>query len=115
MRAKIIYCLNFLWAGFCAFTFPIAFEVIYLDITGHSKGYGYDLGSERDVSVMIGVFEMIIWLALALPSGIYVFRKTAERGRKYLMIPGFIYPALALLCVILLGGVRAYAGEVFGL
>ena len=48
MKNKILYCINFIWTSFVAFSFPICFTWIYLDITGHSKGYGYDLGSEKD-------------------------------------------------------------------
>ena len=52
MKNKILYCINFIWTSFVAFSFPICFTWIYLDITGHSKGYGYDLGSEKDISIM---------------------------------------------------------------
>lgn len=91
MKSKIIYCLNFLWTSFVAFTFPICFGWIFLDITGHSKGYSYDLGSEKDVSIMLGCIELLIWLALALPSNIYVFRKTMGKGKTYLLIPIILY------------------------
>ena len=78
MKNKILYCINFIWTSFVAFSFPICFAWIYLDITGHSKGYGYDLGSEKDISIMVGCVELLFWLALALPSNIYIFRKTLE-------------------------------------
>ena len=116
MKSKIIYCLNFLWTSFVAFTFPICFCLIFLDMTGHSKGYDYDLGPEKDVSVMIGCIELLIWLALALPSNIYVIRKTLTKGKAYLLIPIVLYTALAVICVMLtFGGWASYAKEVFNI
>jgi hypothetical protein len=116
MKSKIIYYLNFLWTSFVAFTFPICFGWIFLDITGHSKGYSYDLGSEKDVSIMLGCIELLIWLALALPSNIYVFRKTMGKGKAYLLIPIILYIALAVICVMLThGGWTSYANEVFNI
>ena len=110
MKSKIIYCLNFLWTGFIAFSFPICFGWIFLDITGNSKGYSYDLGSEKDVSII----ELLIWFALALPSNIYVFRKTLGKGKAYLLIPIVLYIALAVICVMIThGGWASYEKEVF--
>lgn len=113
MKNKLIYCLNFLWASIIAFSFPVCFALIYLSVTGHSKGYDYDLGQERDISVMLGIFGLVIWLAAALPSNIYVFRKTREKSRLYLLIPAVIYIALAALCIVLTGGWAEYSKGVF--
>ncbi len=113
MKRKVIYGLNFLWTNVIAFTFPICFAWIFLDITGHSKGYSYDLGSETDVSVMLGCFELLLWLALALPSNIYVIRKTLNKGRIYLLIPIAINLFLAVLCIIITGGWSTYSKGVF--
>ena len=116
MKSKIIYCLNFLWAGLIAFSFPICFELIFLCITGHSKGYAYDLGTEKDISIMFGCVELLIWLALALPSNIYVFRKTLGKGKAYLLIPIILYIALAVICIMItFGGWTSYAKEVFNI
>lgn len=115
MKSKIIYCLNFLWTSFIAFSFPICFGFIFLDITGHSKGYGYDLGSEKDVSILIGCIELLIWLALAIPSNIYVFRKTMKKGKLYLLIPIVLYIALAIICVFITGGWSEYLKGVFNI
>ena len=116
MKSKIIYCLNFLWTSFIAFSFPICFGWVFLDITGHSKGYSYDLGSEKDVSIMLGCIELLIWLALSFPSNIYVFRKTLSKGKAYLLIPIVLYITLAVICVMIThGGWTSYAKEVFNI
>lgn len=116
MRSKIIYCFNFLWASFIAFSFPFCFGWIFLDITGHSKGYSYDLGPEKDVSIMFGCIELLIWLALALPSNIYVFRKTSGKGKVYLLIPVILFIALVVIGILIIpGGWTRYIKEVFNI
>lgn len=104
MKSKVIYALNFLWSSIIAFSFPICLGLIYMCITGHSKGYDYDLGSEKDISIMFGCVELLIWLALAIPSNIYVFKKTKERGTFYVIIPVIVFIMLFILCVHLIGG-----------
>ena len=104
MKNKILYCLNFLWTGIIAFSFPICLGWIYMNITGHSKGYSYDLGDEAGISILFGCIELLIWLALALPSIIYILKKTAKKNAAYVFIPIVIYVLLFLLCIYLIGG-----------
>lgn len=70
-----------------------------MDITGHSKGYSYDLGDEKSISVLLGVVELIIWLLLAVPSNIYMFKCVKRK-----IIPVIIFAGLFVLCVNLMGG-----------
>lgn len=116
MKSKIIYCINFIWTSLIAFSFPICFACIYLNITGHSKGYDYDLGSEKSISIMIGCVELLIWLAIALPSNIYIVRKTLQKGKAYLLIPIALYIILAAICLMItFGGWSAFAKEIFNI
>lgn len=115
MKSKIIYCLNFLWASFIAFSFPICFGWIFLDITGHSKGYSYNLGSEKDVSILFGCFELIIWFVLALPSNIFVFKRTVKKGKLFLLIHIALYFSLAIVCIFIIGGWSEYSKVVFNI
>lgn len=115
MKSKVTYCINFLWTSFIAFSFPICFGWIFLDITGHSKGYSYDLGPEKDISIMLGCIELLIWIALSLPSNIYVFLKTKKKGNLYLLIPIALYITLAIICICLIGGWSAYLKGVFNI
>ena len=63
---------------------------------------------------MFGCIELLIWLALALPSNIYVFRKTLGKGKAYLLILITLYIVLAVICVMIThGGWASYAKEVF--
>ena len=115
MKEKIAFCLNFLWTCFTAFSFPFCFGWIFLDITGHSKGYAYDLGDEKSISIMFGAMELIVWLALSLPSEIYVFRKTISKGRLWLLAPAAVYTALILLYFCVTGGWSVYSKTVFNI
>ena len=115
MKSKIIYCLNFLWTSFIAFSFPICFGWIFLDITGHSKGYSYDLSSEKDVSILFGCVELLIWIALALPSNIYVLQKTMKKGKLFLLIHIALYISLAIICIFIAGGWSEYSKAVFNI
>ncbi len=59
---------------------------------------------EKNVSIMLGYIELLIWLALALPSDIYVFQKILGKGKAYLLIPIILYIALAVIYIILTHG-----------
>lgn len=99
MKDKILLGLNFLWSGIIAFTLPICMGWIYMDITGHSKGYSYDLGDQKSISILLGFIELIIWLLLAVPSNVYLFIKVKKK-----IIPVIIFAGLFVLCVNFMGG-----------
>ena len=89
MKDKIIFAINALWSAIIAFLFPICLGIIYMDITGHSKGYAYDLGSEESISIMFGVVELIIWLIFAILSNVYILKKLVKKN-KYLFFLYFL-------------------------
>ena len=93
-----------LWMAAAAFTMPVSIGWIALDITGHSKGYSYDLGPEKDISVMLGVFELFLWLLLVVPCGVYAFGRLYCYFVKKGVITGIIGMALLFLIMICLMG-----------
>lgn len=101
MKNKILYGLNFLWCGVITFTLPICIGWIYMDITGHSKGYSYDLGDEKSISVLLGCVELLIWIILAIPLCVRFFRKT---DNKLKIISVLIFAGLFSLCINFIGG-----------
>ena len=107
VKNKVIFFLNLVLALVIAFSFPICFQWIYLDITGHSKGFDYDLGSEKSVSVMVGAIELIIWLLLAVPSNIYIFGRIKRKTHKFALAA--VYVLLSVLCVFMIGGWGEFA------
>lgn len=104
MKNKLLFAISFLWTGWIAFSAPVCLGVIYMDITGHGKGYDYDLGSEREVGVFLGWIELIVWLAAAILPAIFVIRKTKEKGRRYLFLPIAVYAVLFLSGIFAIGG-----------
>jgi len=108
MKKKIIFVLHFLWSSFVAFTFPFCLAWIWLDISGHAKGYGYDLGSEKDISIMMGCIELFIWLILAVPSNAFVLYKIGQKKKLLLLIPVCLFIVLALICIHIMGGWSEY-------
>lgn len=93
-----------LWMAAAAFTMPVSIGWIALDITGHSKGYSYDLGSEKDFSIMLGFFELFVWLLLVVPCSIYVFRRLWRYFRIKGVIAGIVVMVLLFLVMIYLMG-----------
>ena len=113
MKNKILFVVNYLWASIIAFTFPVCFGLIYLNVTGHAEGYDYDLGPEAQISMMIGCAELMIWCVLALPSNVYIFQKLAKKSKPFLILTIALFVALAAACLMILGGWAAYSKEVF--
>lgn len=108
MKEKIILAINVLWSAIIAFSFPICLGIIYMDITGHSKGYGYDLGSEKSISIMLGFVEMIIWLIFAIPSNVYIIKKLAKNNKVLIFLYFVLFAILSGACIFLLGGWNEY-------
>ena len=104
LKQKIILSITFLWTCFLAFASPLIIGLIYMSVTGHGKGYDYDLGIERDVSIMFGVTDLIIFLALLLPSCIYVFSRFGKIGRAFTVIPTIAYIGLFIAGIYAIGG-----------
>lgn len=103
LKSKICFILSYLWTSVMMFFAPICIGIIYMDITGHSKGYSYDLGPEKDISIGIGIFELIIWLALLIPPSISLFRKI--HGKKiFIVISLAWYVLLFITGVMFIGG-----------
>lgn len=105
---KIKFGLACLWEAFISFTAPVCMGIIYMDITGHAKGYGYDLGSERDISVMIGIAELLVWLLLVLPCSIFVFREMHKYGKVFVLITVGMMALLFTGCIFVTGGFNEF-------
>ncbi|MCR4779742.1 MAG: hypothetical protein K5876_01460 [Ruminiclostridium sp.] len=115
MKKKIVYALNLLWTCAAAYLSPLAFGLIYFDITGHSKGYAYDLGPEKDVSVMFGCAGLVLGLALTLPSLIYVTVRTKRTGAAFLFLLIMLWLSLAELYVCAAFGWDTYLEMIFNI
>jgi len=108
VKKKILFGLNFLWSAFTAFTFPFCLAWIWMDITGHAKGYDYDLGSEKDISIMMGCIELLIWLFLTVPSNVTLFLKLREKHKLWTILTVILSAVLMLICIQITGGFHEY-------
>lgn len=109
IKEIIKLALACLWQSVIAFTMPFCMGLIYMDITGNSKGYGYDLGAEKDIYILFGIIELIIWLLLAVPCSIYVIKKLNTFGKKYVVIAVAVMIILFVSFVYMVGGWSEFA------
>lgn len=92
-----------IWEGILGFISPVVIGIIFMLITGHGKGYGYDLREETSFSIMFGVFCLIIWLMISLPTFIRPIIKYYEQKKLVVLIPCFTYFLMFLLSVLIMG------------
>ena len=88
-------------AGWIAFT--------YMCITGHSKGYAYNLGSEKSVSVLWGMGMLGIWLIAVVPATIWLCIK-CYRCKKPLILLPFVGFALLFISAVYFMGFNKFIG-----
>ena len=87
MLKKIKFALAVIWFSFVSFISPTWIGDMYMHITGNGKGYGYNMGAEADVSVMIGIFMLIIWIVSMLPVIIWLCKKCYDFKKVLAVIP----------------------------
>lgn len=87
MKSKLQMFFCSVWFILLSIVSPICYGIIYMNITGHAKGYAYDLGPEKDISIMIGVVELIIYLLLLIPTLLYLCKKFYNIKKWMLLLP----------------------------
>ena len=92
---------SFLSAEWIAFT--------AMCITGHSKGYAYDVGSEKDMSVLFGVGLAIIWMVAVIPAMIWLCAKCYRYKKSFISLP-FIGFTLLFVTGIFSMGLNSFIG-----
>lgn len=92
-----------IWHGILGLAFPIVFGITFMLLTGHGKGYDYNLGSEVSVSVAIGLFLSLIWLLISLPSFMWTLFRYCEHKKKYILIPYLVFILMVLVSVLMIG------------
>lgn len=86
-RIKIIFSV--FWFAFVSVISPAWMGLIYMNITGHGKGYAYDMGSEADIAVFFGIVELILWLIAFVPVMISLCKKDMSI-KSYLYVFHFL-------------------------
>lgn len=100
-RIKIIIAT--LWLVVIALISPIWIGIMYMDITGHGKGYDYNLGSEIDISIMLGIFELVVWLVATIPVTIWLCRKFYAIRKALFVVPLVLFILLFGSGVLFIG------------
>ena len=72
-----------------------------MNVTGHGKGYGYDMRSEKDTAVFIGFILLILWIISIVPIMIVLCRKFYFYKRIFVFVP------IAAFCMFFVIGIFA--------
>ena len=100
-RLKTI--IKIIWFLFISSSSPFWVGCIYMWITGHGKGYGYDLGVEADVSVFGGAVLLLLWLIAILPVTVSLCRKCRRKRKAFTWLPLLAFMGLFAAGICLLG------------
>ncbi len=100
---KVKLAVALIWHSIISFLSPICIGWIYMDITGNGKGYGYNLGAEKDIWIVSGIFELFLYIALLVPVMIWLTNYFKAINKWLIVIPYVIFAILFSACVALLG------------
>lgn len=100
---KVKFILISIYCAFVSIISPIWIGFIYMDITGHGKGYAYDMGSEADIAVLFGVIQLVLWIIALFPALIWICRKLSQHKKPFVFIPIIGFGILSCLGIVLLG------------
>lgn len=70
---------------------PALVGILYMMVTGHGKGYDYDLRGETEFFIGIGVIGLILYLCLAIPGFLWSGREFFRTKRKTALLPCFLF------------------------
>lgn len=88
-----------IWCAITSFLSPVWLTMGFLDITG--RIYQYDGMVDQGTAGIMGVFELALWIGIALlPAIWFLKRMKVQGGRKVLCAAGGMV-ILALLCMAL--------------
>lgn len=92
-----------IWFMFVSLSSPLWIGSIYMNITGHGKGYAYDMGSESDIAVFFGVLELLLWLFAILPVTFSLCKKCHHKKNTLVCLPFLAFIGLFVLGIRILG------------
>lgn len=79
--------VSVIWFLLVSLSSPLWIGMIYMNLTGHGKGYAYDMGSEADIAVLSGVILLFLWLAAFLPVTVSLCKKWYRRKKIFVCLP----------------------------
>ncbi len=81
------------WFALVGFLSPFIFSLVWVCLTGTTKGAGVDLGSEKDIVVFIGIVFLLILIAV-IATILYLTLKVYKQNKK---IAIYTYYGISLL------------------
>lgn len=98
MKYKTYLKLFFIacWFALVGFLSPFMFSLVWVCLTGTTKGVGVDLGSEKDIVLFMGIVFLFIFIAV-IASILYLTLKVYKQNRR---IAIYTYYGIFLLTAI---------------
>jgi hypothetical protein len=100
---KVKFILIALWSSVASYFSAGWIALTYMFITGHSKGYAYDLGSEKDISILFGIGMLGIWIVAIIPTMIWLCIKCYRYKKPFVLFPIIGFILLFALGIYLIG------------
>ncbi|WP_099204719.1 hypothetical protein [Scatolibacter rhodanostii] len=95
--------LAFIWQTLISLFSPFAIGFIVLCLTGRSKSDSPEIGADLDISIMIGVVALIVWLIAAIPVTVWLGKTLYHRKKWMCLIPVLWFIFLFILVVMIMG------------
>ena len=100
---KVKTAVLIIWFLFVSLSSPLWIGCIYMNITGHGKGYAYDMGSEADIAVFFGIVLLLLWLLAILPVAISLCKKGYYKKKLLAWLPFLTFAGLFVVGICILG------------
>lgn len=97
MRKSTVAAL--IWQALMGLVSPIWCTFIFYFITGNGKGFGYDLRDEKDIYIISGATQLIIYLLVVVPVFVYLIKIFRQKGKWMSLIPVLIF-VVGCVCTI---------------
>lgn len=87
IKKKIIIMLSCIYNIFIGYIDTVFVLLIYMFMTNHPKGNGYEVPkSDAGINMIIGIIILIIYLLLVIPLNVFMKKKTKINIRIYFFI-----------------------------
>lgn len=100
---KIKTAISIIWFLLISLSSPLWIGCIYMNITGHGKGYAYDMGSEADIAVFSGMILLLLWLLAILPAAVSLCKKCRRRRKSLVWLPFLVFAGFFVMGICMLG------------
>ncbi len=100
---KVKTVISVVWFLLISLFSPLWIGCIYMNITGHGKGYAYDMGSEADIAMLFGMVLLLLWLLAILPVTISLCKKGYYKKKILVCLPFLVFAGFFVVGIWILG------------